>query len=103
VKENSDYPYYMLRDHLQAPPDAEVQELTPGSGCVVKRNGKKVAAYRAPNGNVTYRSAVCTHMGCIVHWNNAENTWDCPCHGSRFAATGEVIGGPAESSLANVD
>jgi len=61
---------------------------------------KKVAAYRDSHGALTLRSAVCTHMGCVVGWNDAEGTWDCPCHGSRYTPQGDVISGPAESPLA---
>ena len=61
-----------------------------------------VAVYRDARGTVTKRSAVCTHMGCIVDWNGAERTWDCPCHGSRFKPDGAVIAGPAESPLARL-
>jgi Rieske Fe-S protein len=74
-----------------------------GEGKIVERNGKKVAAYRDPAGMVTLRSATCTHMGCIVGWNPAERTWDCPCHGSRFQPTGQVISGPAEAPLPESD
>jgi Rieske Fe-S protein len=58
--------------------------------------------YRDEDGAVHAVSPVCTHMGCTVTWNTAELTWDCPCHGSRFEATGEVIAGPAETGLAAV-
>jgi Rieske Fe-S protein len=60
---------------------------------------KKVAAYRDSDGKVTLLSPVCTHLGCIIHWNAADKTWDCPCHGSRFRPTGEVFSGPAEEPL----
>jgi Rieske Fe-S protein len=74
-----------------------------GSGRVLDLKGKNVAVYRDPSGKTTRRSAVCTHLGCLVAWNDAERTWDCPCHGSRFEPTGAVIAGPAESPLAEVD
>src|SRR5207244_1686517 len=63
----------------------------------------KVAAYRDDQGTLHERSAVCTHLGCIVGWNAAEKTWDCPCHGSRFDKFGKPINGPANSELAAVE
>ena len=60
---------------------------------------KRVAAWRSDAGKVTLLSPICTHMGCVVGWNDAESTWDCPCHGSRFTPTGDVLSGPAESPL----
>ena len=58
-----------------------------------------VAVFKDENGNVEKHSAVCTHQGCIVGWNDGEKTWDCPCHGSRFDKNGVVINGPAEKNL----
>lgn len=77
--------------------------VAPGEGVVVKRDEGAVALYRAPDGVLTSLSAACTHMGCIVAWNDAEKTWDCPCHGSRFEATGAVIQGPAIQPLGHLD
>jgi nitrite reductase/ring-hydroxylating ferredoxin subunit len=73
------------------------------SGAVLRRGAHKIAVYRDDNGAVHERSAVCTHLGCIVRWNSAEHTWDCPCHGSRFGAEGNVINGPARADLAHVE
>ncbi len=103
LKENVDYPYYMIRDRFAGAEAKSIREVTRGQGKVIERNGAKVAAYRDPAGFVTLRSATCTHMGCTVGWNPAERTWDCPCHGSRFKPTGEVISGPAESPLSEVE
>ena len=74
-----------------------------GEGAVVRRGARKVAVYRDDDGHVHERSAVCTHAGCIVHWNSTNRSWDCPCHGSRYSPDGEVLNGPAVNALAPVD
>lgn len=78
-------------------------EILPGEGGIVATGDHKVAVYRDEKGNVTTVSARCTHMGCTVRWNAADKTWDCPCHGSRYAPTGAVVNGPAERPLAPTD
>jgi glycine/D-amino acid oxidase-like deaminating enzyme/nitrite reductase/ring-hydroxylating ferredoxin subunit len=103
VKENVDYPYYMIRDRFAGAETRSQRTIRRGEGQVVERDGKKVAAYRDAAGRVTLRSATCTHMGCTVGWNSAERTWDCPCHGSRFKTDGRVISGPAESPLPEIE
>ena len=77
-----------------------LSEILPGEGGIVATGDHKVAVYRDPMGEVVTISAKCTHMGCTVKWNAADKVWDCPCHGSRYAPTGEVINGPAERALA---
>ena len=79
-----------------------VDELALGDGAVVSVNGERVAVSRALDGSLSGVSAQCTHMGCIVAWNRAESTWDCPCHGSRFAPDGRVLHGPAIHELKSV-
>jgi glycine/D-amino acid oxidase-like deaminating enzyme/nitrite reductase/ring-hydroxylating ferredoxin subunit len=103
VKENVDYPYYLIRDRFAGAEAKSLRAVKRGQGKVIERNGGKVAAYRDAAGRVTLRSATCTHMGCTVGWNTAERTWDCPCHGSRFTPTGDVISGPAEAPLSKAD
>jgi glycine/D-amino acid oxidase-like deaminating enzyme/nitrite reductase/ring-hydroxylating ferredoxin subunit len=99
ARENKDYPYYLIRDRFAGAEGTSLRAVKRGEGKIIDRNGASVAAYRDDNGTMTLRSAVCTHMGCLVDWNEAERTWDCPCHGSRFKPNGEVIAGPAESPL----
>jgi glycine/D-amino acid oxidase-like deaminating enzyme/nitrite reductase/ring-hydroxylating ferredoxin subunit len=99
VRENSDYPYYMVRDRFARAEGGSVADLKPGQGKILRLKGRKVAVYRNAKKKVTACSPVCTHLGCLVQWNNAEKTWDCPCHGSRFKPTGEVLAGPAEEPL----
>jgi glycine/D-amino acid oxidase-like deaminating enzyme/nitrite reductase/ring-hydroxylating ferredoxin subunit len=103
VKENKDYLYYIVRDRFAAAQGASVRVLKRGEGKILNVNGQRAAAYRDERGTVVIRSAICTHMGCEVKWNQAETTWDCPCHGSRFRADGSVLAGPAESPLPELD
>jgi glycine/D-amino acid oxidase-like deaminating enzyme/nitrite reductase/ring-hydroxylating ferredoxin subunit len=99
VKENLDFPYYFVKDRLTRTEKNAPESVPAGEGRILKVDGERVAVYRDEHGAVTQLSPVCTHMGCIVHWNEAEKTWDCPCHGSRFHPTGEVLAGPATSRL----
>ena len=103
IKENVDYPLYFIADRLRRHDDSGVENVPRGSGKVLSLDGRRVAVHRRDNGEVVKVSAVCTHMGCIVRWNDAERTWDCPCHGSRFTPEGLIIGGPAETPLEKVE
>jgi glycine/D-amino acid oxidase-like deaminating enzyme/nitrite reductase/ring-hydroxylating ferredoxin subunit len=82
------------------PGDVRSEEQVPtGEGRVVRRGARMVAVYCDDAGQLHERSAVCTHLGCVVNWNDLEKSWDCPCHGSRFDPYGEVLNGPAKSAL----
>jgi Rieske Fe-S protein len=86
------------------PPEVDsVDEIKPGDGAIAKLNGDKTAVFRDESGALHCVSARCTHLGCIVAFNNAEKSWDCPCHGSRFDPDGAVLQGPANAPLASVD
>ncbi len=79
-------------------------DVRAGQGAIVWRGLKHVAAYRDPGGTLHQHSAVCTHLGCIVTWNATENSWDCPCHGSRFdPIDGHVLNGPANTGLGSME
>lgn len=80
-----------------------MEQLDRGDGGVLTSGLKKIAVYRDLENHLHTFSAVCPHLGCIVQWNNDEKTFDCPCHGSRFASDGCVINGPAESDLKPLD
>lgn len=99
LQENKDYPYHLIRDWFLKGEPGSLDSIPRGAGKILLIAGKKVAASRDENGDIRLCSAVCTHLGCIVDWNTAEKTWDCPCHGSRFKTSGEVISGPAEERL----
>lgn len=81
----------------------DAAKIRPNCGAVIRRGMKKIAVYRDEDGQLHERSAVCTHLGCIVHWNDVEKSWDCPCHGSRFDRMGHVLNGPTRKDLGAVD
>lgn len=103
LSENKDYPYYLIRDRFAGAEGRSLRAVARGQGRLLDLHGRRVAAYRDDDGRVTVLSPVCTHLGCTVAWNSAETSWDCACHGSRFTATGKVIGGPAETPLEPID
>jgi Rieske Fe-S protein len=76
---------------------ASIENLKEGQGIVLEE--KKITAYKDYRGQLDTYSAVCTHLGCTVTWNNSEKSFDCPCHGSRFSPSGNVINGPANTAL----
>jgi 3-phenylpropionate/trans-cinnamate dioxygenase ferredoxin reductase subunit len=82
--------------------DRTVDDLAPGHGGVIDLEGQKLAVFKDEDGYLLALSPRCTHMGCMVDWNDADRTWDCPCHGSRYAVDGEVIQGPAAKPLPTV-
>lgn len=101
VKESSNVFFQYLKD-LPFPSN-ELENIKPDEAKIVRIKGEKYGAYRNKQGKLHVVSAVCTHMKCIVNWNNFEKTWDCPCHGSRFNTDGEVLEGPAYANLKKLD
>ena len=104
VEENAD----VARQFVDLLPGVGAEEgtpadLAPGEGGVFQRGMSKVAVCRSESGELVERSAACTHLGCIVRWNTLERSWDCPCHGSRFAPDGAVLNGPAIAPLRPVE
>ena len=99
LTENVDYPYYLVRDRFAGVSKRSLRSIRRNSGEVVTVDGHIVAAYRNEKGKLVTLSPNCTHLGCRVQWNGTDRTWECPCHGSRFQPTGEVIAGPAERPL----
>ncbi|MDF2867650.1 MAG: dependent oxidoreductase [Gammaproteobacteria bacterium] len=99
TKENLNVLTHYLADY---PGNVESQDylaIKPGEGKIIEEQGEKWAVHRDENNQLHRVSAICTHMKCLVKWNDAEKTWDCPCHGSRFTIDGEIIEGPALTPL----
>ncbi len=103
IKENLNVAKQYIKDLPGKAEAGSFDEIAAGQGKVVEVENEKWAVFKDEKGQVHCQSAVCTHMDCIVDWNDAEKSWDCPCHGSRFKATGEVIEGPAFLPLAPKD
>src|SRR5262249_32495755 len=98
VRENANVMKQLVGGRLRGRP-ADADEVDRGIGRVIDSREGKLAVYRDPAGSARAVSATCTHMGCLVEWNDAESTWDCPCHGSRYDVDGSVLAGPATLPL----
>jgi glycine/D-amino acid oxidase-like deaminating enzyme/nitrite reductase/ring-hydroxylating ferredoxin subunit len=102
IKENAINAGEVIKDYIFKK-DGKLDEIAVNEGKVVEVHGKKLAVYHEASGELKACSAICTHMGCVVHWNSAEKSWDCPCHASRFTTDGNVIEGPALTPLPQIE
>jgi glycine/D-amino acid oxidase-like deaminating enzyme/nitrite reductase/ring-hydroxylating ferredoxin subunit len=102
IRENIAFPQHFLLDRFKVESAAAMQGLQPGEGTVVELDGEKVAVSRDDANRLQAVSAVCRHLGCLVGWNAAERSWDCPCHGSRYFRDGGVLCGPTKEGLPQV-
>lgn len=99
VKENVTVAFHLVKDYLKTDEAEQFSDIRTQEGKIMELEGNKCAVHRDITGNLHIVSAVCPHLGCVVHWNFGEQSWDCPCHGSRFKVDGEVIEGPAIDGL----
>ena len=99
VKENANVAGRFVGDRLTKRGGRDAAELAPGEGDIAQLDGERVAAFRDDAGTLHAVSPVCTHLGCQVNWNSGDQSWDCPCHGSRFSPDGEILHGPAVKPL----
>lgn len=97
IVENADVAKHLISG--KTAPLPEDVKVEPGEGKVFENDGERTGAYRDEQGRLFLVNTTCTHMGCELNWNSAERSWDCPCHGSRFTYTGDIIDGPAVSPL----
>jgi glycine/D-amino acid oxidase-like deaminating enzyme/nitrite reductase/ring-hydroxylating ferredoxin subunit len=103
IDENANVLGHLVKDWIGRGDTKDRHEIPLGSGAIVRDGVKLVAVYRDNDGVFHEHSAACTHLGCVVQWNEVESSWDCPCHGSRFAPDGVVLNGPAAKPLARHD
>jgi glycine/D-amino acid oxidase-like deaminating enzyme/nitrite reductase/ring-hydroxylating ferredoxin subunit len=100
LEENANFVGHMVRDWVRGQEVSDVGEIPLEQGAILRNGVAPVAVYRDAQGVLHERSAVCTHLGCVVQWNAGEKSWDCPCHGSRFGVDGAILNGPARQPLA---
>jgi len=92
----------LARQVFSAPAE-KLREVSPGAGEIVVHDGEKLGIYREEGGKVHGVKTACTHLGCQLTFNADDTTWDCPCHGSRFACDGDCINGPAQTGLDSLE
>lgn len=102
IKENAQVAKHYIKELVHFPKE-KIEKIKQGEGKIITHNGEKLAVSRNDDGEVQAVSAKCTHMGCTVYWNQSEQSWDCPCHGSRFDSSGNVLEGPAYEGLKKED
>lgn len=102
VSENANVAWRFVTDRFRGEKVDDLASIQNGQGRLIFHNGKQIAAFRNEHGELTLLSPTCTHAGCHVQWNDAERTWDCPCHGGRYAPDGKRLYGPPPRDLATI-
>ena len=100
--QNANVAAHLIKGKFEIP-EQKIKDLANDEAAVVSVKGERKGVYKDKEGTINIVDTTCTHVGCEVEWNEGERTWDCPCHGSRFSYTGEVIEGPAEKPLQQYD
>ena len=103
VTENADAAFHFIADRFSVHKVDSVNKIPNGSAEVIQLDGNKIAVYKDETGKVFALNPVCTHAKCIVSWNTAEKSWDCPCHGGRFDVEGTVLTGPPRKNLQKIN
>ena len=103
VKENADVVYRFIADRFGEDNVESLNQIEPNCGKIIKYEDKKIAVYKDSNGQIHALNPTCTHVCCIVNWNNEEKSWDCPCHGGRFDKDGKVLCGPPLKGLEKIE
>jgi glycine/D-amino acid oxidase-like deaminating enzyme/nitrite reductase/ring-hydroxylating ferredoxin subunit len=103
LRRNGEAAAHLIGDRLAPAEVRSTAQIAPDEGKTLRVGGERLAVYRDPFGRLHAVSGVCTHLGCLVKFNHAERTWDCPCHGSRFSVDGSVVTGPATRGLVRRD
>ena len=99
TKNNLDVGMHWIGDRLKSLQNWSIDDVKPGEGKLINLKGETIGVYKDESGKVTAVKATCPHLGCIVNWNSAEKSWDCPCHGGRFTCEGKVIQSPPVKDL----
>lgn len=102
ISYNTDVAKHMIKGKMDRP-NKDIDALTPNEAIITTVDGHRAGVYKDQEGNIHAVDTTCSHLGCEVEWNNAENSWDCPCHGSRYTYTGDILNGPAVKPLKKID
>lgn len=99
IKNNLEVGVHWVKDRIEGLKNWSTDDVKPGEAKIITKKGEQIGVYKDETGKVTAVSAICSHLGCVVNWNSAEKTWDCPCHGGRFTSQGKLIQAPPIKDL----
>jgi Rieske Fe-S protein len=99
IEHNTDVLKQLVSKWFSSVDQSDLANLAPGEAKILKIDGNTMGMYKDEHGSLHAVNPACTHMKCMVAWNGAERSWDCPCHGTRYSAEGKVLTGPADTHL----